>query len=79
MPFLRKFLQLKTKTAWPDDPEIASTMLCLATALTYSQRAEEAEKLAMQGLQIREKAFGEDSLLVGKLLSFAFKYNNWVI
>lgn len=59
------------KKAPPDDPLISYPMLHLAVALYNLNRDDEAEKLALEVLRIREIAFGNESPLVGKrLLSF---------
>lgn len=41
-------------------------MLQLAATLYHLEKDDEAEKLALEVLRLREKAFGEDSLPVGK-------------
>lgn len=41
-------------------------MLHLAVTLYHLKNDEEAEKLALEVLRIREKAFGKNSLPVGK-------------
>lgn len=65
---LRTSLEIMTKTVRSDDPSITFPMLHLAVNLYHLRRDEEAEELAMKALQIREKAFGKDSLPVGKKL-----------
>lgn len=54
------------KTVEPDDQSITFPMLHLAVTLYHLRRDEEAEQLALEVLRIRENAFGEDSLPVGK-------------
>jgi hypothetical protein len=49
-----------------DNQSISFPMLHLAVTLYHLKNDEEAEKLALEVLRIREKAFGVDSLPVGK-------------
>ncbi|XP_051138013.1 uncharacterized protein LOC127256193 [Andrographis paniculata] len=65
---LRIGLQIMMKAAPPDDPSITFPMLHLAVALYNLHRDEEAKKLALDALLIREKAFGKESLPVGEAL-----------
>lgn len=64
---LRTSLEIMMKTVEPDDASISFPMLHLAVTLFHLKRDEDAEELALQVLHIREKAFGKDSLPVGKL------------
>lgn len=61
-------LQIMMKVVPPDDPSIMFPMLHLAVTLANLHREEEAEKLALNVLHIREKAFGRESLPVGEAL-----------
>lgn len=61
-------LQVMTKTLPPDDPSITFPMLQLAVTLYNLHRDEEAERLALDVLHIREKAFGKESLPVGRTI-----------
>lgn len=63
---LRTSLEIMTKTVGPDDQSITFPMLHLAVNLYHLGRDEEAEELSLKALHIREKAFGKDSLPVGK-------------
>lgn len=63
---LRISLQIVMKAVPPDDPSITFPMLHLAVTLYNLHRDEEAERLALDALCIREKAFGKESLPVGK-------------
>lgn len=65
---LRISLELMAKTVSPEDQSITFPMLHLAVTLYHLNRDEEAEQLALKVLRIREKAFGKDSLPVGRLL-----------
>ncbi|KAL8049429.1 hypothetical protein ABFX02_06G020100 [Erythranthe guttata] len=65
---LRISLQIMMKTVPPDDPSITFPMLNLAVTLYNLHRDEEAERLALDALSIREKAFGKESLPVGEAL-----------
>ncbi|KAL0317986.1 UNVERIFIED_CONTAM: hypothetical protein Sangu_2212900 [Sesamum angustifolium] len=65
---LRISLQILMKTVPPDEPSITFPMLNLAVTLYNLHRDEEAEKLALDVLSIREKAFGKESLPVGEAL-----------
>lgn len=68
---LRTSLRIMMKTMGPDDQSITFPMLHLAVTLYHLKQDEEAEQLALKALQIREAAFGKESLPVGKLvLSF---------
>ncbi|CAI9086921.1 OLC1v1020852C2 [Oldenlandia corymbosa var. corymbosa] len=64
--FLRKSLQIMTKTKPPDDQSITYPMLHLAVTLYNLNRDEEAETFALKALHIREKVFGPESLPVGQ-------------
>ena len=66
---LRRSLGIMTKQKGTDDQSITFPMLQLAVTLYHLKRDEEAEQLALDALHIREKAFGENSLPVGKLSS----------
>ncbi|XP_051126446.1 uncharacterized protein LOC127248238 isoform X2 [Andrographis paniculata] len=63
-------LQIMMKAAPADDPSITFPMLHLAVALCNLHRDEEAKKLALDALLIREKAFGKESLPVGETLDY---------
>ncbi|XP_073125999.1 uncharacterized protein [Henckelia pumila] len=65
---LRISLQILGKNAPPDDPSITFPMLNLAVVLFNLHRDEEAERLAMDVLHFREKAFGKESVPVGEAL-----------
>ncbi|KAA8533580.1 hypothetical protein F0562_030986 [Nyssa sinensis] len=65
---LRASLQIMMKTVDPDDQSITFPMLHLAVTLYNLNQDDEAEKLALEVLHIREKAFGEESLPVGEAL-----------
>ncbi|KAK6135326.1 hypothetical protein DH2020_030914 [Rehmannia glutinosa] len=65
---LRISLQIMMKIVPPDDPSITFPMLHLAVTLYNLHRDEEAERLALDVLCIREKAFGKESLPVGEAL-----------
>lgn len=65
---LRTSLKIMSKTVSPDDQSITFPMLNLAVTLYSLNQTEEAEQLALEVLQIREKAFGKDSLPVGEAL-----------
>ncbi|KAF3432799.1 hypothetical protein FNV43_RR23901 [Rhamnella rubrinervis] len=65
---LRTSLEILTKTVRPDDPSITFPMLHLAVNLYHLRRDEEAEKIALKALHIRENAFGKDSLPVAEAL-----------
>lgn len=67
---LRMSLQIMLKNVSPDDQSITFPMLHLAVTLYNLNRNEEAEKYALEVLQIRERAFGKDSLPVGELVLF---------
>uniref|UniRef100_A0A5B6YP78 Putative nephrocystin-3 isoform X1 n=1 Tax=Davidia involucrata TaxID=16924 RepID=A0A5B6YP78_DAVIN len=70
---LRTSLRIMMKTMGPDDQSITFPMLHLAVTLYNLNQDDEAEKLALEVLGIREKAFGKESLPVGKiLLPFTF-------
>lgn len=68
---LRISLQIIMKAVPPDDPRITFLMLHLAVTLYNLCRDEEAERLALDALHIREKSFGKESLPVGKSLKYA--------
>lgn len=61
-------LQIMMKTVPPDDQSLTFPMLHLAITLYNLNRDEEAEKLALDVLRIREKAFGRESLPTGNFL-----------
>ena len=63
---LRTSLEIMMKSVRPDDSSITFPMLHLAVTLYRLNQDEEAEQLALEVLRIREKAFGKDSLPVGK-------------
>ena len=63
---LRTSLQIMAKTVRSDDQAMTFPMLHLAVTLYHLRRDEEAEQLALEALNIRENAFGKDSLPVGK-------------
>ncbi|KAG8381126.1 hypothetical protein BUALT_Bualt06G0090000 [Buddleja alternifolia] len=65
---LRISLQIMMKTVSSDDPSITFPMLHLAVTLYNLHRDEEAERLALDVLSIREKAFGKESVPVGESL-----------
>lgn len=69
---LRICLEIMTKTVGPDDQSITFPMLHLGVTLYHLNRDEEAEKLVLEVLCIREIAFGKDSLPVGKLFCFVW-------
>lgn len=62
---LRTSLEIMMKTVGPDDQSITFPMLQLGVTLYRLNRVEEAEKLVLEVLCTREKAFGKDSLPVG--------------
>ncbi|KAL5719043.1 hypothetical protein ACHQM5_011877 [Ranunculus cassubicifolius] len=51
-----------------EDPSISVPMLSLAITLYHLKRDIEAEHFALEALKIRERAFGENSLLVAEAL-----------
>lgn len=63
---LRRSLEIMIKQKGTDDQSISFPMLHLAVTLYHLKQDEEAEKFALEALRIRQKAFGEDSLPVGK-------------
>ncbi|KAG9447847.1 hypothetical protein H6P81_013975 [Aristolochia fimbriata] len=65
---LRTSLQIMSKTAEPDDHSISVPMLHLAVALYHLHQDEEAERLALEAVRIREKTYGNLSLAVGEAL-----------
>lgn len=65
---LRRSLQIMVKTVPSNDQSITFPMLQLAVVLYNLNQDEEAEKLALNALHIREKAFGAESLPVGEAL-----------
>lgn len=69
---LRTSLEIMMKTVGPDDQSITFPMLQLGVTLYQLNRDEEAEKLVLEVLRIREKAFGKDSLPVGRPFLFSF-------
>lgn len=64
---LRMSLEIMTKNVGPDDQSISFPMLHLGVTLYHLNQDEEAEKFVLEAVRIREKAFGKDSLPVGKL------------
>lgn len=69
---LRRSLRIMIKKMGTDDQSITFPMLHLAVTLYHLKQDEEAEKFALEALRIRKKAFGEDSLPVGKIPSMDF-------
>ncbi|RYR41588.1 hypothetical protein Ahy_A08g037994 [Arachis hypogaea] len=65
---VEKSLEIMIKQKGSDDQFVSFPMLQLAVTLHHLKQDEEAEKLALDALRIREKAFGEDSLPVGEAL-----------
>lgn len=65
---LRTCLHIMSKTVDPGDQSITVPMLDLAVTLYHLNEDEEAENLALEVLQIREKLFGKESLPVGEAL-----------
>jgi len=63
---LRTSLEIMMKSVRPDDSSITFPMLHLAVTLYRLNQDKEAEQLTLEVLRIREKAFGKDSLPVGK-------------
>ena len=63
---LRTSLRIMMKTMGADHQSVTFPMLHLAVTLYHLRRDEEAEQLALEALRIREVAFGEESLPVGK-------------
>lgn len=63
---LRTSLQAMSRTVGPRDQSLTVPMLHLAVVLYNLRRDEEAEKLALEALSIRESAFGRQSLPVGE-------------
>ena len=76
--FSRKSMEIFAKVKGPQHKAITIPMLPLAVTLHHLGRYEEAEKLALEALQIRENAFGKDSGHAGKPLLLAFKSGNGV-
>lgn len=66
---LRTSLRILRKSVGPDDQSLSFPMLHLAITLYNLKKHEEAEQLALKVLRIREKAFGKESVPVGKLAS----------
>ena len=66
---LRRSLQIMMKTVDSDDQSITFPMLNLAVTLHNLHQYAEAEELALEVLRIREKAFGKESIPVGKLVT----------
>lgn len=64
---LRRSLKIMINNVGADDQSITFPMMNLAVILYHLKQDEEAEQFALEALHIREKAFGEDSLPVGKL------------
>lgn len=71
---LRISLRVMLKSVSPDDPSITFPMLHLAVTLFNLRRDKEAERLAIEVLRIREAAYGEESLPVGKFSSLHLDY-----
>lgn len=67
---LRSTLNIMKKTVGPNDPSTTFPMLQLAVTLYNLKQDEEAERLALKVLHIREKAFGNSSLPVGNSFFF---------
>ncbi|KAL0910319.1 hypothetical protein M5K25_021289 [Dendrobium thyrsiflorum] len=65
---LRTCLHIMSKTVDPGDQSITIPMLHLAVTLYHLKEDEEAEDLALEVVQIREKLFGKESLPVGEAL-----------
>lgn len=63
---LRVGLRLISKTVGVKDQSITVPMLHLAIVLYNLKRDKEAERYALEALNIREEAFGMQSLPVGK-------------
>ncbi|OVA08244.1 Tetratricopeptide repeat-containing domain [Macleaya cordata] len=61
---LRTSLQIMRKTGEPSNQSITVPMLHLAVTLYHLKRDEEAERLALEVVRIREEAFGQESILV---------------
>ena len=66
---LWRSLQIMMKTVSPDDPSITFPMLNLAVTLHNWHQYAEAEELALEVLRNHEKAFGKESIPVGKLVT----------
>ncbi|KAM6586530.1 hypothetical protein CsatA_009135 [Cannabis sativa] len=76
---LRTSIQIMSKTVSSNDQSITFPMLHLAVALYHLQRDEEAEQLALEALDIREKAFGKDSIPVAEALDCLVSIQNRLI
>lgn len=74
---LRTSLQIMSKTVAPEDQSFTAPMLHLAVTLYHLKRDEEAERLALEAVRIRENAFGKQSLPVGKLIFFVIFCNTF--
>ncbi|CAI0452487.1 unnamed protein product [Linum tenue] len=66
---LKTSLEMMRKSGTPgDDGSITFPMLQLAVTLYHLRRDDEAEKVALEALHIRQKAFGKDSIPAGEAL-----------
>ncbi|XP_020573426.1 uncharacterized protein LOC110019901 [Phalaenopsis equestris] len=65
---LRTCLHYMSRTVEPGGQSITVPMLHLAVTLYHLKEDEEAENLALEVVQIREKLFGKESLPVGEAL-----------
>ncbi|XP_064954769.1 uncharacterized protein LOC103975477 isoform X1 [Musa acuminata AAA Group] len=65
---LRTCWHIMLRTVGPKDQSITVPMLHLAVTLYNLDRDEEAERLALEVVRIREDAFGKESLPVGEAL-----------
>ena len=63
-------LALHRRTTRPDDPDIVSTMFTLARSRLAQHRSGEALDLVRQGIELRERAYGQRHQLVA--ISFEF-------
>lgn len=63
---LRTCLNIMLRTLGPTDQSITVPMLHLAVTLYNLKRDEEAERIAIEVVHIRENAFGKASLPVGE-------------
>lgn len=69
---LRTCWHIMLRTVGPKDQSITVPMLHLAVTLYNLDRDEEAERLALEVVRIREDAFGKESLPVGELVILFF-------
>ncbi|XP_047317428.1 nephrocystin-3 [Impatiens glandulifera] len=65
---LRIGVAILTKSVGPDDQSVTFPKLHLAVALYNLHKYDEAEKLALEVLHVREKAFGRESIPVGEAI-----------